>query len=646
MSNDFTLIGAVALVCGSAAVALLITPAVRRFALLCGAVDVPDERKIHLHPVPRLGGLAVAAAVAIALGTALALNPELRGDSVRELGAGRSAALLISVLLVAGVGALDDIRRLSASGKLLVEVVAAALAVAALTPITIAVSPFDVSLQGILAPLVAVFWIVAITNAVNMMDVVDGVAGGVSAVAAAWLAAISFAMGQTGPGLILLALAGALIGFLPHNFRHRRTFLGDSGSLPLGFILATACVLVLRRGDAWLIAPSLLVLALPVAEVGLTVLRRTLRGLAVTRNHDGLSERFVLSRGRLGLFTPDRRHVPHRLLELGMSQPGAVTALYLVAIAAGALAYATVRWSWSAPLSDLLAIAAIVYFAPRWLYRELRLLERGALLPFLDSPLVRSPYLQALYDAAVLAAGYLAAEAALHGPSIFSEGGALWARAGVLAAVGLLGFWLAGLYRVSYRHAGIAEALRATRAVFLGVALAIGALVVLFPNYVTVALWLLHLFLVFTAVVGARVSFRVLDHMHQKGHEAARRVLVFGAGRGGDLAVREIRSNPALGLEAVGFADDDPRKWGRRFHDLSVHEGHELELLLRDLRVDDVIVSTAKLAPSRLQSLAEVCAGGGVRLLSFDLHWGELDGNGAEPSLAYSKGNGGWTHEP
>ena len=98
MSNDFTLIGAVALVCGSAAVALLITPAVRRVALLCGAVDVPDERKIHLHPVPRLGGLAVAAAVAIALGTALALNPELRGDSVRELGARATAPISVKSL--------------------------------------------------------------------------------------------------------------------------------------------------------------------------------------------------------------------------------------------------------------------------------------------------------------------------------------------------------------------------------------------------------------------------------------------------------------------------------------------------------------------------------------------------------------------
>ena len=611
---------------GSALLASLITPVVRRLAISLGAVDIPDHRKIHSDPVPRLGGVAVALTVVIVVGTLLASRSDLRRLVEFELGLVAAIVIPIAILSIVAVGVLDDIHGLSARTKLLAELVAAGAVVATLAPLGLDLSPIITDLSfPFVGPALAILWIVAIANAVNMMDGVDGVAGGVSALAATFLAAMAFVLGQTMAALFLLIVSGAVIGFLPHNFRSKRIFLGDSGSLGLGFTLGVAGIVALRPDGMWLVLPALLVLALPLVEVGLTVLRRTLRALAVNRRADGLTERFVLSVGRPALFEPDRRHVPHRLLQLGLPQSGAVAALYAIAFAAGALAFATVRWPWLGPFGVLAAFAALVYFAPRWLYRELRILERGALLPLLETRLVRSRTLQGLYDIVALAITYVAAQALVQGGSFPMSGvGSLAAEAAIAATAGFSGFWLAGLYRVAYRHAGISEALRATRATLFGVALAESAVLVLLASPIYLSAALLFLFLALIAVVGARLSFRVLDHIHQQGRHADRRILLYGAGRGGDLAIRELLSNPTLGLEPVGFVDDDPQKWRRKFHGLTVHAGFELAELLRKLNVDDVVICAAKLGLFRRRSLTRVCRRAGVRVLSFDFSWNEI----------------------
>jgi UDP-GlcNAc:undecaprenyl-phosphate GlcNAc-1-phosphate transferase len=610
---------------------MALTPLVRKVAVRWGAIDQPGERKIHKQPIPRLGGVAVLAAVAIVVISALWLIPEIRPAIAGSLGAVRWSALGVAALLVVLMGTVDDFAGLPARTKFLIEVAAAAAVVlVAGAPFAIDFSPFAFSVHlGLLEPIIGILWIVAITNAVNLMDVVDGVAAGVSAIAAAALAMMSLAIGNPVAATVLLALSGALIGFLPHNFRTRKVFLGDTGSLGVGFILGAASLVGLKQGDTWLAVPAVLALALPLTEVTLTVLRRTLHGLTVERAA-GPSERFVLRANGPGLFTADQRHIPHRLLEMGFGKPHAVAVLYAAGGALGVLGFSAILWPEAGPFVGLIAIAFIVYFAPRRLYHELRVLERGALLPLLENRFLKRRSVHLAYDAIIVFAACLAAEAIVRGPStVLAAGMGPLVRAAICTAAALSGFWLAGLYRAAYRHAGITEALRASRAVVLGMVLAAGALL-LSGWQPQLATWLVNLLLVLVGVGAARLSFRVLDHLYLQGRPGERRGLIFGAGRGGDLALREIRANPTLGIEPVGFVDDDVGKSGRWFHGLEVHEGDQLRSLLGDLQVSDVVVSTRKIDLVRYEELAEQCRTAGVRMISFDLHWAELNGDGSE----------------
>jgi UDP-GlcNAc:undecaprenyl-phosphate GlcNAc-1-phosphate transferase len=171
--------------------------------------------------------------------------------------------------------------------------------------------------------------------------------------------------------------------------------------------------------------------------------------------------------------------------------------------------------------------------------------------------------------------------------------------------------------------AGVPEVRGLDDLVGLGTAVAAalaGGVIWLLPTQdFRLSIWLLSSFFAASAVVGGRLSFRVLDHTHQQGRPGDRRVLIFGAGRGGDLAVRAILATPQLGLRPVGFVDDDPEKWGHSFHGLTVYPGEHLGRLLGEFQVDDVIVSTRKLPLDRYDAVKLACARAGSRPLSFDL---------------------------
>jgi UDP-GlcNAc:undecaprenyl-phosphate GlcNAc-1-phosphate transferase len=612
--------------------ALALTPIVRRVALVMGAVDQPGERKIHVQPVPRLGGAAVLTAAALVVAGSLVLNPAIRPAVASGLGALRWSVLALAALVVVTMAGLDDVRGLSARLKFVVELAAAAAVVlVAGAPRAIDLTPFADHVElGLVGPVLGVLWIVALTNAVNMTDVVDGVASGVSAIAAFALAMMSLAAGNLVATTVLLALSGALVGFLPHNLRTPKIFLGDTGSLGAGFILGAASLVGLQRDGAWLAVPAFLALAVPLGEFSLTILRRTLRAQVIVRATLP-QERFQLETGSPGLFIADQQHVPHRLLELGLGKQAALTVLYAAGALLGAIGFAAVRWPWLGPFAGMVAAAGVVFFAPRWLYAELRLLERGALLPLLENRLVRSRIVHVVYDAVLVFVAFLIVEPLVDGWDLVAAGTAgLWVRGGVITVVALFGFWLGGLYRTSFRHAGISEALGAMRAVALGLVLAAGSITVLTGSAPSLSKWLLHLFLVLAAVVGARLSFRVLDQLYMQGRRAGQRVLIFGAGRGGDLAVREIHSNPLIDLQAIGFVDDDPAKWGRRFHGLTVHGADRLTTLIRELKVRDVVLTTRKLEPGRHSQLVRDCRQAGARLIYFDLQWSELGSGGVE----------------
>jgi UDP-GlcNAc:undecaprenyl-phosphate GlcNAc-1-phosphate transferase len=321
----------------SIAVAALAAPMVGRFAAGLGAVDRPGDRSVNLRPgIPLMGGLAVGLAFFVGIGVAVTLAEEssLLGGHVEGVLLGGSLLLL--------VGALDDRWNLRAGFKLLCQVAAAAIAIMHDYRIVQVTDPF--SLTAFVFPhwlmwIVTTLWIVGITNALNLMDGLDGCSTGVGAIIAMTLTYICWQMGLD-PGLIVgVAFVGALLGFLPYNFPPGRIFLGDTGALFIGYVLALLALEGFRKATVVTFVVPLLALAVPILDTGLSILRRLRR-----RSH---------------IFAPDRGHMHHRLLDSAGTQQSAVISIYFLTACFCVISVSFTRLRGYAAVLFLLAVLAL-----------------------------------------------------------------------------------------------------------------------------------------------------------------------------------------------------------------------------------------------------------------------------------------------
>lgn len=314
-----------------AALALFLTPLVGRGSTVLGLVDAPGGRKVHAQSVPRLGGVAVVVAAALALAIVPALlagprDPEI-WTAMRPFVAGG--------LLIFLVGLVDDIRGLGPVPKLLIEILAAAVMMASgllIERVTILGSTWTL---GWIAYPVTAAWLVGVTNAFNLIDGIDGLAPGIAALAGAACGAILIVRGHTAEAMLLAALVGAMLGFLIYNFEPASIFLGDSGSLVAGFLLAATAIAGWQKGATALAsAVPLLIFALPLADAAAALTRRVR-----ARPMHGRSLGAVLRQ----VVEPDREHIHHRLLALGWSVRRTVIILYGVTAVLSILALATAQ---------------------------------------------------------------------------------------------------------------------------------------------------------------------------------------------------------------------------------------------------------------------------------------------------------------
>jgi UDP-GlcNAc:undecaprenyl-phosphate GlcNAc-1-phosphate transferase len=354
-------------------VAWMLTPATIRLGHLLGAVDLPGTRKVHREPVPRIGGLAVYGGfVAGLLFAAWATGTRLDFSQVDVYWIGLGVAAT-GILLV---GLADDIRGLSFYWKFTAQITAAVFVWYCGFRIEIVSHPLGGELHlGLLSLPLTVLWIVGITNAVNLIDGLDGLATGIALITAAAVATIAFVRMELGVTAASVALAGSLLGFLRFNFNPARIFLGDSGSMFLGFVLAVTAVRGSQKGPtAVAILVPLLVLGLPLLDTGLAVVRRLYRlGHRGARTNGVV--RYVIANFR-EVFLPDRGHIHHRLLEVGMSHRRAVVILYgvggLFAVSAYLLVLLKSVWIAALLLGVLGALVTTFYLA---LYLRIRRLE-------------------------------------------------------------------------------------------------------------------------------------------------------------------------------------------------------------------------------------------------------------------------------
>jgi UDP-GlcNAc:undecaprenyl-phosphate GlcNAc-1-phosphate transferase len=310
------------------AVALAATPLCQVLALRWRVLDFPAPRKVHARPTPLLGGVAVFLGFAIA--TLLFLRSVIPSEVV---------LLLAGAAAFGVIGLADDVWNIGAV-KLLIE--------ACVVTAIVWLGGIRVNLPWPgMGEILAVLWILGVSNAVNCLDCVDGVAAGVSAIGGLALAALALVVHREGVAVAAVAISGAALGFLRYNVAPARIFLGDAGSLMLGFVLAAlaAALAAPRVSTEWL-AP-LLVLSVPVFDFLFVHLRRYQNG---TR---GL--RIVTSTGK--------DHLPHRLLEHGLSTRGAASRIYRASALMGASAVALVLWGPPAAVVPILPLAVLAVFA-------------------------------------------------------------------------------------------------------------------------------------------------------------------------------------------------------------------------------------------------------------------------------------------
>ena len=320
-------------------VALGVTPLVILLANKTGAMDAPDARKVHKKPIPRIGGLAIYAGFMAAI-IFVAARFGFDAESIKE-----TVGLTLSGSLIVAVGLIDDYKNLPAKVKLLGQIIAAAVLVLIFdVRIDFVTDPFGdyIYLEWFALP-ATMFWLVGLTNTVNLIDGLDGLAAGVAAIASFTILLIALEQNFILVAIMTAALAGAAVGFLKYNFHPAQIFMGDTGSMFLGFMLAGISVTGAVKSVATI------ALIVPIFALGLPILDTT---FAIVRR----------VRGGVPIFKPDKGHLHHRLLGVGFTQCQAVLLMYVISALFGLSAIALTAVSCQiAVLILFVVIVAIIY---------------------------------------------------------------------------------------------------------------------------------------------------------------------------------------------------------------------------------------------------------------------------------------------
>ena len=575
---------------GAFLASLALTPAVGALARRMGAVAKPKDDRWHTRPTAMLGGVAIVIAV---VGTLFVLVPSTRESRI---------VMAASVALFL-VGLADDFMHIKPYQKLIGQLLGAAAVVSfgLVLPWT---SYFAVNL------LITLFWLVGITNAVNMLDNMDGLAAGVSAIAAVFLGMTFMANQQWSEALMLIAFAGALIGFLVYNHHPASIFMGDCGSMFVGFFLAASALASSTGGGrsrtvVAVLAVPLLVLVVPIFDTTLVTLMRKMAGRAASQG--------------------GRDHTSHRLVALGMSEKRAVWMLYTFAVAAGSLTilvrHAALDVSLGAIASFTIVLTFLgIYLARVHIYDETEPGSAGrpkALFAFLVDLSYKRRLFEVGLDVVLIVLSYYFAHALVFGPASHSTGWHLFFRTLPIAlALKLAALLVSGVYRGLWRYASLADVAGFVRGVALGSAATIVYVSLTASSGLTLSVFVIDAMFLLFAVTASRFAFRMLRKLLPVSTASnSTRVVIYGAGDGGDLLFRELLHNTGLRRVPVAFLDDDPRKAGRMLHGLPICTANgtgSIAAFCLDWKAGEILVSTAKMPSDRLRSVIEECEGTGV----------------------------------
>ena len=577
------------------ALSLVLTPACRSMAHRLGFVAKPTADRWGRRPTALFGGLAI-------FGTVLAV--------AAATGASRHLWQLLSAgALIAGVGLADDVLSIKPSTKLIAQI-----SVASLLLFFGYRLHWTESMIG--DAMLTLFWIVGITNAFNLLDNMDGLCGGIALVAGSCLLLGSLADGIGPEDLYIATLLGATAGFLVYNFHPASIFLGDTGSLFLGLNLATLTLVGRphgggRSGLLSAVTVPVLLLLVPIFDTTLVTALRLLSGRKPSQG--------------------GRDHTSHRLVAVGLSEPRAVTTLWALAAGGGVIALLLQQpdpsWPLVAALTFLLAMTIFaVYLARIRVYADgdLAVLHNGTITPLVTDFMYKRRVAEVLLDLCLIPLAYYSAYRLRFEGSLFGTNYPQFiASLPVALGVQMVAFFVVGVYRGTWRLFGLMDGVVAAKGVVLGTVGIELALLYLFrfENY-SRGVFIIYAAILMLLHTGSRASFRLMSEFVRRRRDTGQRLLIYGAGEAGSVAVRELMGHPESQYRMLGFIDDDEAKRGSRVQGYPVLSSYSgLVSLVEGGAVDCIVISTRAIPLSRVHELEERCAARGVALsrLNFQL---------------------------
>jgi UDP-GlcNAc:undecaprenyl-phosphate GlcNAc-1-phosphate transferase len=589
----------------------LLTPLAGWLALRLGAVDKPGPRKIHQRPIPRLGGVAVVASgVIVALIVRWLLPATLPRAPIEVL-----VGVALGLVPIVVVSILDDIRPLPPGPKAVAHLAGALIAVYFGISLHGQIHLFGHTIAiGWLAVPLSIVWLMGTTNAFNIVDGLDGLAAGLGFISACGLCAVFLLVHEDATARYALLLAGAIAGFLPYNIFPARMFFGDTGATAIGFCLGAFAL----RGGATLSAGfaailPIVVLGMPIAETLISMLRRAVRRL---EKNGG------------GIFQADSNHIHHRLLALGIDHPRAVLLLYGAGAVLGGLALLSTLLS--AGESALLVVGlllAAILGVQRLGYDEFAIIRNGTVLRAYDAPVLNRSMFAVFLDAVIVVVASAAAVALKTDGNLLGNRVQIFGMIAALAPVTIVVFWRMGLYRGTWRLAGADDFVRASGGVVIASLLGMTVRLLLTLSYPPVTLFAIYALVAVVLVTGSRASYQILAASRWRFGKTGATALIYGAGRKGAMALRELQSNPSAEFRPVGFIDDDAAKTGTFVSGLPVlGTMRTIEGLMRRHGVRTVIVATDTVPDPQMAQLGDRCERAGVSLLKISI---SLDAVGA-----------------
>ena len=548
----------------------------RRTAYRFGFVATPRKDRWHQQPTALMGGVAIY--LAFVAGYVIFM-PNLRA----------TLPILAGGTMLFVTGLIDDRFQIKPYAKLVLQLIAAAIVV----------------YSGLHLPWVnyewvndflTIFWLVGITNAINLLDNMDGLAGGVAVISCAFLTLTFLLNGQSAEAIMPALLGGAALGFLVFNFSPATIFMGDCGSMFLGFMLSGTALLSntarFRSLTSVLLTP-VLILMIPIFDTCMVTITRKLSGRPISQG--------------------GRDHTSHRLVALGVSERRAVLLLYLFAIVSGLLAL-LVRLLETTVVMALVPAFALLTLGLGLYLGKVRITESAESFegPRLLNAIAGSPYkrriFEVLLDVVLITLAYYGAYVLRWDGQLPQEQLAIFMKTLPLVIVMQIVSLLAGgVYRGLWRYIGVADLLVIVRAILGGGAVSAIVVFVMYRFHgPSRAVFLLDILLLVLLVSASRLSFRLFRQWlvgSAVTRPDAKPVLIYGAGDGGEMLIRELLNNTDHAYAPVGFIDDDAAKAGRLMHGVRIFSSKQLNDLIRAHGVREVLISSLKVPESKLDHI-------------------------------------------